>query len=59
MGVGPMSDCEICGEYLYADEEWKLSPGLQPGSERDPSTNYRERDGSGYVHARCLPGESE
>lgn len=54
-----MPDCEICGEYLYADEEWRLSPGLQPGSEADPDTNYRERDGSGYVHERCIGGDRE
>jgi hypothetical protein len=51
-----MSECEICGEYLHVDDEWALSPGLQPGSEADESTNYRERDGSGYVHRRCLGG---
>jgi len=49
-----MSDCELCGEYLYVDEEWRLTPGLMPGDERDDATNYRERDGSGYVHERCL-----
>jgi hypothetical protein len=49
-----MTDCELCGEYLYADQEWRLAPGLVPGDERDGSTNYRERDGSGYVHKDCL-----
>lgn len=47
-----MSDCELCGEYLSADEEWRLAPGLIPGSELDG--NYGERDGGGYVHKRCL-----
>jgi len=47
-----MTDCGFCGEYLYADEEWVLTPGLIPGSEL--KGNYGERDGSGYVHQRCL-----
>lgn len=52
------TDCEICGEYLYADEVCALSPGLQPGDERDEATNYRERNGSGYAHRRCLGGDA-
>lgn len=49
-----MTYCELCGEYLYADEEWRLTPGQIPGKEGAEDSNYKVRDGSGYVHKRCL-----
>jgi len=52
-------ECEICGEYLYADEEWRLMPGVIPGSTEGGRTNYAERDGSCYAHRRCLGGQRE
>jgi len=52
-----MSDCEICGQYLYINEGWRIAPAQIPGDESDPDTNYRERDGSGYVHKRCLEND--
>jgi hypothetical protein len=51
-----MTECEICGEYLYADEPWRLALGVIPGSEADPDKKYQERDGSRYVHKRWLEG---
>jgi hypothetical protein len=39
-----MSDCPACGDYLYADEEWRLREGLAVG---------QPAKGGDYVHARC------
>jgi len=39
------SNCPICEEPLYADEEWQLRPGRPVGLEVEPGD---------YAHARCL-----
>lgn len=45
-----MAHCAVCGEYLHADEEWRLRPEIPPGTlETEVDGDYDEA----YMHPDC------
>jgi len=45
-----VTDCPVCGEYMYADEQWQLRAGRAVG---------KPAEGGDYIHARCADTNSE
>jgi len=40
-----MAECPACGDPLYANEEWRLRPGVPPVGDVAPGD---------YIHERCV-----
>lgn len=36
--------CDVCGEKMYADQEWTLKPGIPPVGDAKPGD---------YIHKKC------